>query len=90
MRIARGLLVTILVLGLCGCATVREDIIPPTAGKTARAVDRYCTEMAGLIVFREEFVNKVNQYTDVGNLTALDCDGDGEPDFGAGPAETDS
>jgi len=86
MHIARGLVVTILVLGLCGCSTFREDIIPPTAGKTARAVDRYCTEMAGLIVFREEFVGKVNARTEVGNLTALDCDGDGEPDFDIEPA----
>lgn len=82
-----GIVLTIVAIGLCGCSSFREDLVPPTAGTTARAVDRYCTEMADLTDFRREFVGRVNDLTEVGDLSALDCDSDGRPDFGSGYGE---
>jgi len=64
-----------------GCSSFREDIVPPTASETAYAIDRYCLEMSGLMVFRKEFLYKVNELSEIGDLSAIDCDGDGKPDF---------
>lgn len=87
MGLGLGVVLTMMAIGLSGCSSFREDIVPPTAGTTARAVDRYCAEMAELTEFRVEFVGKVNELTEVGDLIAIDCDGDGEPDFELTPPE---
>lgn len=47
----------------------------------AKAVDLYCAAEGMFVDNRKARLAQVNALTRVGDMTALDCDGDGTPDF---------
>lgn len=65
---------------LSGCSyldTATEWSVP----KIAKGVDWYC-ESAGMFPeTRQETIDAINAETETGDITAFDCDSDGEPDF---------
>lgn len=47
----------------------------------ARAIDLYCATETHNVAKRKQRLEKLNTMTLRGNMTPLDCDSDGDPDF---------
>ena len=47
----------------------------------AQAIDVYCSTESIFIPQRQDRLAQINSLTSVGNMTALDCNEDGSPDF---------
>jgi len=78
-------IVVAIIIGLAGtiegCKGFSEGVVAPSAQTAAEAVDRYCEERRDYPVSRQRWVTAVNERTESGFLSSLDCDRDGEPDF---------